>query len=229
MRTRTKLLLISLLVVSGLTSCGVLQTNPEPELEEQFWLYESITFEIAPIGTSVMPSVGALETFRERLHENRICRDDQVRFIVHSVKTPTPIHLWNGNAVRAYERVNRTLLDMRPGDEHLIVFVGYINGPWMEGADIRFLGGLQYSPSAFVIFKDGAGDREAGVLLHEFGHLIGMVKNEARDNHDDEHKHHCANKRCAMFWRTPRKGPVDFDYYCKRYIRQKILLRMKDM
>lgn len=227
MRTRTKFYLF-LAVFMGLTSCGafeIKENDSKPEPETQFWLYDSITFEIAPIGSGAMPTMSSLEIFRERLHENRLCSRDEVRFIIDEPSGPTMTLLWEHSSIQRYEWQNRRMVDRRPNDKHLIVFVAYVLGPFLEGPDIKVLGGIQYSPTAFMIFKDGAAGREAGVLLHEFGHLIGLVKNKDRDNHDDAHRNHCANKRCAMFWTSP-SDDADFDYYCKSDIRRRLLQRL---
>lgn len=229
MHTRTKFYLC-LAVFMGLTSCGAFEVKEESthNPETQFWLYDSITFEIAPIGTGAMPLAVDLETFRERLHENRLCRRSEVRFIIDDPVGPTTLHMWEHNGVHYYEQAHRRMVDRRPDDKHLIVFVAYVLGPFLEGGEVKVLGGIQYSPTAFMIFKDGAIGREAGVMLHEFGHIIGLVKNQTRDNHDDGHQNHCANKRCAMFWSAP-SNDADFDYYCKQDIQRRLLQRLRGM
>jgi hypothetical protein len=188
-----------------------------PVVSEPAWLYDTITFEIAPI-TSADPSPRALELFRKRLHENHICQSDKISFKVRRSVRSIPFGIpWNSGMLSSYEDLRRSEHDDDPQDRDLAVFVAYIDGPWQDLTRIRFLGGLQYSDSAFAIFKRGAADREASVLLHEFGHMIGLVKRESLPNHDGAYRHHCAVQSCAMFHTAP--GPyADFDLYCKREI-----------
>jgi len=201
-----------------LASCAALSGTNQPEAPPDLgWLFDSITFEIAPI-TSAEPSPRALDTFRNRLHENHLCRRENVSFIMRrTVAGPPPGMPWSSGLLTGYESLRRSAHDDDPLDRDLKVFVAYIDGPWLEGGTLRFLGGLQYGPSAFAIFKSGAGDREASVLLHEFGHVLGLVKVETSENHDPVHTHHCVIRSCVMYWCAP--GPdSNFDLYCRRQI-----------
>ena len=210
-------------MVALLLSCSTFTTSlrPPPLSLEQAWMFESITFEIAPI-TSASPDPRALELFRNRLHENHLCRRERVVFRVRrSVNAVPPGILWNMGMLQSYETLRRSLHDDAPTDANLNVFVAYIDGPWQDVGGLRLLGGLQYSPSAFAIFKSGASGREESVMLHEFGHLIGLVKDEGCVNHDADNRHHCAIQSCAMFHTAPG-GNADFDLYCKREIARMI-------
>jgi len=227
MRAHIKSILLCAALL-GLSSCASLRIGGEADnLPLDAWYFESVTFEIAPVTTSAAPDPAALALFRSRLHSNRICHRDNVRFIIQKPMYLIHIVPWNGGLLAQYETRHRTIRDREPDDRHLIVFVPYIMGPWVDIEGIKQLGGVQYSPTAFAIFKGGAGKREAAVLLHEFGHLIGMVKNKDRENHDDDHRHHCANKRCVMFFSAPY-ARADFDYYCQRYIQRRIAQRARE-
>ena len=223
MRSKT---LIYALLVGTLSTCSCTVFRPEPVVPEpDLWYYDSIVFEIAPVGSSA-PSPAALEQFRQSLDKNRFCPKEHVYFIEHDPEPLLPPMLWHGPLLTAFEDTHRVLYDDDPEDRHLNVFVPYISGAWLAQDGIRLLGGLQYAPTAFAIFKPGASNREAAVLLHEFGHIIGLVKDLNRDNHDDSHPYHCANKRCVMFYTAPLVD-ADFDYYCRRDIRRWIMGRNK--
>lgn len=207
------------------TACNVTQVVEKPG-DVGFWYYDSITFEIAPTTSATTPSVQALAQFRVRLHENMLCKKSNVKFIIHPHAGPVRTGVfWKSSTLKRFETARRTVGDRRPDDRHFYVFVPYIDGLWLSNSSVvKRLGGIQYSSTAFAVFKDGIQDRETGVLLHEFGHLIGLVKNTKRDNHDDRHRYHCANSRCVMYYTSPPGNP-DFDYYCKRYIMRRIVER----
>lgn len=227
MRGRIRSLVLTC-VCLALTSCAPSQFGVMNGLDDPFtetsWYYDSIIFEISPIGTTCAPDPAALEIFRARLDQNRLCPADRVTFVVRSPVVSVVPPVWSCPALSIFEASQRKLWDKDEDDRDLVAFVSYVTGLYHDFDGVKSLGGLQYGPTSFTIFKNGAGEREAGVLLHEFGHLIGMVKDPTRDNHDDAHERHCANKRCVMFWTTP--GPLaDFDYYCKRDLRRRISAR----
>jgi hypothetical protein len=186
------------------------------------WLFDEVTFEIAPVSSS-MPSPRALDKFRLRLHQNNICDYKKIKFIVRKAAVRTA-QAWNGFVLHSYELLRRARHDIDPEDRSLNVFVAYIDGPWIEAGRVRRLGGIQYGPSAFAVFKKGAGDRESSVLLHEFGHMIGLVKSSSAPNYDRQHKNHCAIQTCAMFHTAPGVD-ADYDLHCKKQIRSLIRVR----
>jgi hypothetical protein len=176
--------------------------------------FKHITFEVAPISSAV-PDPVALENFRERLHENRICNRNNIEFRIRPLVELTGFPgVWTGGIIRAYEIQRRTLIDLDPDDKDLVVFIAYIDGAFSQRGRVRNLGGIQYSSTAFAIFKHGACDREDSVLLHEFGHLLGMLKNKKHENYDKKHPSHCVDKRCVMFWSAP-KGNANFCKPCR--------------
>jgi len=224
MRTQNAFVALFALTVM-LLSCSSFATGPRPSslFIRQAWMFESITFEIAPI-TSASPDPRALDLFRNRLHENHFSHRDRIDFRVRrNVNAVSPGAIWDMEMLRTYESHRRFLFDDDPTDSDLNVFVAYIDGPWLDETGLRLLGGIQYSPSAFAIFKTGAIGREESVLLHEFGHLIGLVNVETCANHDSEHSRHCVNQSCAMFYTAPGRN-ADFDPYCKREIARLIQL-----
>lgn len=50
-------------------------------------------------------------------------------------------------------------------------------------------------------------DLESAVVLHEMGHLLGLVHKESLKGHeDDAHPDHCKNKRCLMYYEVETKS-----------------------
>jgi len=211
-----------LVVAASLISCcsfvaGGLVVKPSP------WLYEQIHFEIAPIASNA-PSTAALELFRSRLHQNRICRRDRIVFDVHNASYKQPPFPWNSVHIRNYEKQVRRNRDVDPHDGELHVFVAYVTGIWIEDGFIRPLGGIQYEDTSFVVFKPRSKTKEASILLHEFGHLIGLVKDTTLPNHDSDHRYHCDDETCVMYWTAP-DDYADYDAYCKQQIAELIRVR----
>ena len=186
----------SLVWFGSIIGCNQAQVRdaPPPPLRVQY-LYDTILFEIAPI-TSCTPDAAALSYFRTRLEEYRICRREGVFFLTHPEVNRPPTIPWTGRSIRQFERMFRQLEDPDPTDRVGVIFVSYIAGPvFKHGGKIGFLGGVQYSDTAFAVWKDGAGGREAGVLMHEFAHLIGVKKGSKKP------LYHCPRRTCVM-WTT---------------------------
>ena len=226
-------LLVSWLLLPAcllLTSCatafnGVL---PAPQTEQESeWHFARVVFEIAPT-TGHVPSPIALETFRKRIHENKICHREHVVFMIRpEVVLDTFTGIWDIDALQKYEKERRVVFDPEPNDRELFVFVPYIAGVWRDpGGQIKHLGGIQYEDTAFAIISSGR-EREASVLLHEFGHLLGLVDESGTyATPDADHDWHCDNERCAMYWSSP-SGGADFDRACKRELARLLEARGK--
>lgn len=159
------------------------------------YLYESIIFELAPTKGNE-PDLAALLHFRSKLEEYGICRIECVFFIPKSsrVRPQTP---WTLPLLFLYEIKNRDIHDHDPEDRVAVIFVPYISGLYLKAeGKLRRLGGIQYGPTSFAMFTTGSKNREAGVLLHEFGHLIGICKKNKKP------RHHCPDRSCVMYKST---------------------------
>lgn len=95
-------------------------------------------------------------------------------------------------------------------NDTLAVYVLFANGYYFN----HQLLGYAYRNTSVVVFESQILDNaarlkkhkrvylESRVLLHEFGHLMGLVNTGApvqTDHHDEEHGKHCTNKRCLMY------------------------------
>lgn len=107
------------------------------------------------------------------------------------------------------EGQNRTVYNR---EKELGLYLLYTNGAYINPKIL----GLAYQNTSAVIFgrliqnhsgKIGQPDRtklETTVLLHEMGHLLGLINNgsEMLSDHQDENHHgHCKNKDCLMYYR----------------------------
>jgi hypothetical protein len=89
--------------------------------------------------------------------------------------------------------------------------------------------GYAYGPTSVAVFIDQVrssanqtnGDAEAWVLLHEVGHLLGLVGRGAPQvtfHEDLEHRHHCVEARCVMR-KTADARDTDYGPRCREDLR----------
>lgn len=106
--------------------------------------------------------------------------------------------------------------DRRPGGDAMVLYVLYLNGRHEEDSGEGRILGVHYDHASIAIFKDSidrsggllglnlnAADVEKAVLVHEFGHAIGLVNNGLemqRDHEDEDHPKHSSNQESVMYW-----------------------------
>lgn len=91
-----------------------------------------------------------------------------------------------------------------------VVHILYLNGEYSDNNQAL---GIAYSGTSFVLFKEkiedaaflliSSKDIEKAVIVHEFGHLLGLVNNGYQSPHDHEdpdHPHHSNNEESVMYW-----------------------------
>jgi hypothetical protein len=104
-------------------------------------------------------------------------------------------------------------------EDTVVIHILYLPGIYFDSATTI---GIAYTDYAFSIFLPPEGDsRERSTLLHEFGHLIGLLDNSPRnDRFRDKHHHmHCSNEECVMYWSAIGGESPDFDTSCKTLIK----------
>lgn len=120
----------------------------------------------------------------------------------------------------------RTLWGASPAEENVIIHVLFLNGYYedAQGANPQLLGVSYSGTSLLVIFKDVVASSskrpeirryvEQATLVHETGHIFGLVNNGIpmiTPHEDLDHPMHCTNTTCAMYWRN--EGIVDYLAY----------------
>lgn len=124
---------------------------------------------------------------------------------------------WSAAKLRDLESSKR---GRRTGGDTAALYVLYLGGSYAgDTADSKVLG-VAFGPSSVAIFKDNiesAGlslgpipvfttvDIERSVLVHEFGHILGLVNlgTPMVKNHEDpdpKHAGHSSNKGSVMYW-----------------------------
>ncbi|MCR9204701.1 MAG: hypothetical protein NXH75_09000 [Halobacteriovoraceae bacterium] len=109
----------------------------------------------------------------------------------------------------------------------------FLNGSFADesGSKPSVLGVHITNSMVVVIFKDNidairssqglavARFSEQSVLIHEFGHALGLVNNGVSPqtaHHDSEHGGHCTNSNCVMYWQN--EGSDDLVQFIRNYI-----------
>ena len=91
-----------------------------------------------------------------------------------------------------------------------VIHILYLNGEYQDNDKTL---GLAYGGSSFVLFKEkiedasflliSPADIEKSVIVHEFGHLLGLINNgyQSPHNHEDpQHPNHSNNEESVMYW-----------------------------
>lgn len=122
---------------------------------------------------------------------------------------PAADKIINREDVLGLERSSRSVYTT---GKDLGLYILYTNGRYIN----EKIAGLAYRNTSAVLFgqmiKDHSGkigqpDRtklETTVLLHEVGHLLGLINKGSdmvSDHQDEDHHGHCNNKECLMYYR----------------------------
>ena len=91
-----------------------------------------------------------------------------------------------------------------------MIHILYLNGEFEDNNNAL---GIAYKGSSFAMFQEkiedaaflfiSAQDIEKAVLVHEYGHLLGLVNmgyTSPHDHEDPDHPHHSNNEESVMYW-----------------------------
>lgn len=124
------------------------------------------------------------------------------------------------NEIAGIESLNRTLYN---NGNVLTLFLLFIDGNYATDTTSNFTLGTAYRNTSFVMFENTIQNLsnsplepnrvtlESTVILHELGHLLGLVNlgSTMQTEHNDEaHDKHCDNENCLMFWKTENSNMV---------------------
>jgi hypothetical protein len=167
--------------------------------------YNSLKIEIQYM-TGFEPDKDAIYHLHAFL-QKRLHKPKGISIITKEI-TPDSSTLLTTKDVKAIERKNRTAIT---SGKQLALYILYTNGKYIN--DKVF--GLAYLNTSAVIFgenikeysgKIGQPNRtklETTVLLHEMGHLLGLMGKGTpmqEEHHDERHASHCKNRKCLMYY-----------------------------
>ena len=202
-----------MLIASVITGCSKDEIKADNKVNPEHFLsddkYEKLIVEIqyvsgyAPSSTSV----NNLKTFlEERLH-----KPGGISIVQTAISSPGK-SIYTMDDIRAIEESNRT---QHTNGKTLTAYFFFADGDYAGNSGSSKVLGIAYEGSSMVIFEKTVKDHSGGltqppvatlestVLLHEFGHILGLVNNgtSMQAAHQDEaHGHHCNNQNCLMYY-----------------------------
>lgn len=121
---------------------------------------------------------------------------------------------YTADDIRSVEKVNRT---QHAADKTLTAYFFFADSDYAGNTGDAKVLGIAYGSSSMAIFEKTihqfSGDItqppattvETAVVLHEFGHILGLVNNGtsmASPHQDEPHGKHCNNEQCLMYYAT---------------------------
>ncbi len=112
-------------------------------------------------------------------------------------------------------------------DFYVLFLKGYLEKDGVENRQV--IGVSVVGTPVIVVFKDAILRSsnvydvlifvEQATLVHEFGHVMGLVDNGipmVSDHLDPDHLRHCTNEECVMYWQN--EGAADLKEYVQKMI-----------
>jgi hypothetical protein len=98
----------------------------------------------------------------------------------------------------------------------IFVWIHFVDSESFETAGNNFILGQEYGPHSIAVYAKKLNELtlpdmvsrftlETYVMEHDFCHLLGLVNNGTpmiNPHEDPDHKHHCSNPHCLMFWKA---------------------------
>ncbi|MCO5166965.1 MAG: hypothetical protein M9894_11430 [Planctomycetes bacterium] len=155
------------------------------------------------------PSPAALQVLRTRLEE-RCNKPDGVTILVDDAIPP-------GSGV--YSVAENRALEAQHRDHHasgttVVLYMLYLDGRSDQDSGGARVLGWAHGPSSVGIFRESivasanlvasSAEVEAAVLVHEAGHILGLVNNGTpmvTPHEDPDRRGHDVDERCIMHWR----------------------------
>jgi len=198
--------------------------------------YTRLVFEVdfvtgkGPNGTALSEVQEALDRMRA---DGQLAKPDGVEFALDDVVDASPSgRVWTYEELRAVAQAYR---DRPVPADASVIHVLYVDGSYEDDTVQGTVLGFAYGGDWLVMLRDNIDEAcasstvltspllaplrekvcartEASVLLHEIGHLFGLVNNGAAmvvDHEDPEHRAHDVDPSCLMYWAIQRSGAVD--------------------
>ena len=209
MKSFSAVLIMSLLVVSGcldslkeqIVSCDNITGQCRYEILQDT-NYSKLHIEINYV-TDNSPDTDAVDILKQRIKE---VSDKTVITVSQSAFGSTD----NSYSLEEIVNIEKTQRERFKSGDTFVIHILYLNGEYQDNDKTL---GLAYTGSSFVLFKEkiedasflliSSTDIEKSVIVHEFGHLLGLINNgyqSPHDHEDSQHPNHSNNEESVMYW-----------------------------
>lgn len=175
-------------------------------------IYTSLVVELVYPG-ALRPTNSTIDNFRNFLTE-RINKPNGILFKETIIQEPTGAP-FNMEEIRDIEDEFRTEYN---SDTKIAVYVFFSNGASINDTDTSVTLGTAYLNTSIVVYEKTIRDLvnqnanldvtslETSTLIHEFGHILGLVNVQNDDIHSDHedpaHLKHCIVDTCLMYFES---------------------------
>ena len=209
MRVFSTVIIMSLLVVSGcldslkdqVVSCENITGECRYEILQDN-TYSKLHIEINYV-TDNSPDSDAIDILKKRIQE---VSDKTSITVSQSAFGSTD----NSYSLEEIVNIENNERERFKSSDTFVIHILYLNGEYQDNDKTL---GLAYTGSSFVLFKEkiedasflliSPADIEKSVIVHEFGHLLGLINNgyKSPHNHEDsQHPNHSNNEESVMYW-----------------------------
>ena len=202
--------LAALLLSASLGGCFDFFADPQTAAAEDFIRsepYGELLIEIDYV-SGTAPHADAVSLLKTRASE----RLDKPGGITHqSTAIDETRDVWSINDLKRAEDRNR---NFDPAGNRMVLYVLYVDGHSDQDSDDARVLGVRYGATSVAIFKEsirdgslltgafGVREVERSVLVHEFGHAIGLVNlgiDMVRPHEDADSRGHSSNDASVMW------------------------------
>lgn len=177
--------------------------------------YKSLVIEITCVD-NLTPNPQTVSNIQQFLN-TRINKPNGITVVTKQIpaQTGTP---FSNTEITQIEDSNRTQYN---NNDVLKLNLLFLNGASESDTNTSKILGVAYRNTSCVIFQEAIigfsnqlgepnrVDLETTVILHEIGHLLGLVNlgSAMQTNHlDTAHDKHCTNQNCLMYWQIENSG-----------------------
>lgn len=187
----------------------VIENNVDPNNFLAAKDYKKLTVELQYMSGHA-PTAQSVENLRTFLTE-RLNKPDGITIVQTAISSPAKSS-YSISDIMELEKTSRT---HRTQGDHLTAYFLFLNGDYSGNSGNSKVLGVAYGSTSMAIFgktvKDYSGGvaeppvtaLETTVILHEFGHILGLVNNGtpmATAHQDEPHGKHCNNEDCLMYY-----------------------------
>lgn len=177
--------------------------------------YKSLVIEITYAG-NLAPNAQTV-TNLQQFFNNRTNKPNGITVISKQIPTQAGSP-FTSTEISEIENANRTQYN---NADVLKLNILFINGGSQSDTQTSKILGVAYRNTSCVLFEESIiqlsnqinepnrVDLETTVILHEIGHLLGLVNlgSAMQTNHlDTTHDKHCTNQSCLMYWQIENSG-----------------------